>query len=147
MSQDSKVTSQQPYFLRALYEWCVDNGYTPHVTVRVDGRAKVPVAYVKDGQIVLNIGPSAVRGLVMDNEWLTFSARFGGVAQEISVPVENVLAVYARETGEGMAFSQTVSATAQAAAEPGQADGQQDEQAPEPGPDRPKGRPTLRVVK
>jgi stringent starvation protein B len=146
MSQDSKVTSQQPYFLRALYEWCVDNGYTPHVTVRVDGRAKVPVAYVKDGQIVLNIGPSAVRGLVMDNEWLSFSARFGGVAQEISVPVENVLAVYARETGEGMAFSQVTQAAEQPATEPLRT-GQQDEDAAEPGPDRPKGRPTLRVVK
>lgn len=145
MKQDLKTTSQQPYFLRALYEWCVDNGYTPHVTVRVDGRCKVPVAFVKDGQIVLNIGPSAVRGLLMDNEQLGFSARFGGVAQEVNVPVENVLAIYAKETGEGMAFSQ-VPAAGQIDSEPMQDSGQDDE-GPEPGPDRPKGRPSLRVVK
>jgi stringent starvation protein B len=146
MKPDFKIISQQPYFLRALYEWCVDNGYTPHVTVRVDGRCKVPVAYVKDGQIVLNVGPSAVRGLLMDNEWLGFSARFGGVAQEVSVPVENVLAIYAKETGEGMAFSQAP-ASGPADAEAMQDSGSQDVETPEPGPDRPKGRPSLRVVK
>jgi len=107
----------------------------------------VPIAYVKDGQIVLNIGPSAVRGLLMDNEWLSFSARFGGVAQEISVPVPNVLSIYARETGEGMAFSQLPTSAGQGAAEQ-MPSTSQDEQSTEPGPDdRPKGRPTLRVVK
>lgn len=146
MSQEFKAIGQQPYFLRALYEWCVDNGYTPHVSVKVDGTCKVPVAYVKDGQIVLNIGPSAVRGLLMDNEWLSFSARFGGVAQEISVPVQNVLAIYARETGEGMAFNQMPTTATQGTAEQNQSSSQ-DEESPEPGPDRPKGRPTLRVVK
>jgi stringent starvation protein B len=145
MKQDFRTISQQPYFLRALYEWCVDNGFTPHVTVRVDARCKVPVPYVKDGQIVLNIGPSAVRGLLMDNEWLGFSARFGGVAQDVSVPVENVLAIYAKETGEGMAFNQTVVA---AQPDAGQArDASQEEATQDPGPDRPKGRPSLRVVK
>ena len=72
---------QQPYFLRALYEWCVDSGYAPHISVKVDGRCKVPTAFVKDGQIVLNIGPNAVRNMNIDNEWVTFSARFSGVAQ------------------------------------------------------------------
>jgi stringent starvation protein B len=146
MMQDPEAISQQPYFLRALYEWCVDNGYTPHVSVKVDGTCKVPIAYVKDGQIVLNIGPSAVRGLLMDNEWLSFSARFGGVAQEISVPVQNVLAIYARETGEGMAFNQMPNSATQGTAEQTQSSSQ-DEESLEPGPDRPKGRPTLRVVK
>jgi len=124
----------------------VDNGYTPHVSVKVDGTCKVPIAYVKDGQIVLNIGPSAVRGLLMDNEWLSFSARFGGVAQEISVPVPNVLSIYARETGEGMAFSQLPTSADQAATQQPSISSQDDE-SPESGPDRPKGRPTLRVVK
>lgn len=134
---------QQPYFLRALYEWCVDCGYTPHIMVRVDGQAKVPVAYVKDGQIVLNIGPNAVRNLLIDNEWVSFSARFGGVAQDILVPVANVLSIYARETGEGMAFSQAgASAPAEDAAI---ADQPQPETTTDP--NRPKGRPTLRVVK
>jgi stringent starvation protein B len=143
MMQDPEAISQQPYFLRALYEWCVDNGYTPHVNVRVDGRCKVPAAFVKDGQIVLNIGPNAVRGLLMDNDRLAFSARFGGVSQEISVPVENVQAIYARETGDGMAFGQLTPGGGDSVAEPDQA-----ESSPaEPGPDRPKGRPSLRVVK
>jgi stringent starvation protein B len=134
---------QQPYFLRALYEWCVDCGYTPHIMVRVDSQAKVPAAYVKDGQIVLNIGPSAVRNLLIDNEWVSFSARFGGVAQDILVPVANVLSIYARETGEGMAFSQA-DAAAMAEEVP-----VADQPQPETGtdPNRPKGRPTLRVVK
>jgi len=92
------TTSQQPYFLRAMYEWCVDNGYTPYVTVKVDKGTKVPPAYVKDGQIVLNLGPSAVRNLNLDNNWLSFSARFGGVSQTIEVPVGNVLAIYAKES-------------------------------------------------
>ncbi|MEW5892470.1 MAG: ClpXP protease specificity-enhancing factor [Pseudomonadota bacterium] len=133
---------QQPYFLRALYEWCVDSGYTPHIAVRVDGRCKVPAAYVKDNQIVLNIGPHAVRNLLIDNEWVSFSARFGGVAQDIQVPVENVISVYARETGEGMAF-----APAQAAAPTAQEAGGAGSPGEGAEPPPPKGRPTLRVVK
>ena len=136
-------TPQQPYFLRALYEWCVDNGYTPYVTVRVDSGTRVPPAYVKDGQIVLNIGPAAVRNLNMDNEWVTFSARFGGVSQTIEVPVGNVLAIYARETGVGMSFSQLDDESRESA----QVEPVQDQDAGPPGPDRPKGRPSLRVVK
>lgn len=138
---NSATTSQHPYFLRALYEWCVDNGYTPHITVRVDKSTKVPVAYVKDGLIVLNIGPAAVRDLNMDNHWVTFSARFGGVSQSLEVPVANVLAIYARETGEGMSFSQN------AMPEPESEPGKENQEPPEGGPDRPKGRPSLRVVK
>ncbi len=133
---------QQPYLLRALYEWCVDSGYTPYISVRVDASTRVPMAFVRDGQIVLNIGPNAVRNLQMDNEWLSFSARFGGVAQEILVPVGNVSAIYARETGEGMVFAvppETPSAGAGAAEAEAGTDAQ--------GPDRPKGKPKLRVVK
>src|SRR3990167_3219825 len=94
----------KPYILRALYEWCVDNGYTAHLAVKVDSRAQVPAEYVKNGEITLNVSPSAVHKLQMGNELIEFSARFAGVARQISVPVANVYAVYARETGHGMTF-------------------------------------------
>ena len=94
----------KPYLLRALFEWCVDNGYTPHVAVKVDSRTQVPAEYVKNGEITLNISPNAVHKLQMGNELIEFSARFGGVARQISVPVANVYALYARETGHGMTF-------------------------------------------
>lgn len=144
--------SQQPYFLRALYEWCVDNALTPYLTVRVDRRTKVPQAYVKEGQIVLNVGPSAVRNLHMDNDWVTFSARFGGVSHAIEVPVGNVLAIYAKETGEGMGFESLLSAPEEEAALPAEISERTDsaqehggEQEPPPQP--PRGKPQLRVVK
>jgi stringent starvation protein B len=96
--------STKPYLLRALFEWCVDNGYTPHLAVKVDSRTQVPSEYVKNGEITLNISPNAVHKLQMGNELIEFSARFGGVARQISVPVANVYALYARETGHGMTF-------------------------------------------
>lgn len=94
----------KPYLLRALYEWCVDNGYTPHLAVKVDSRTQVPQEYVKNGEITLNISPNAVHKLQLGNELVEFSARFGGVARQISVPVTGVYALYARETGHGMTF-------------------------------------------
>ena len=94
----------KPYLLRALYEWCVDNGYTPHLAVRVDSRTQVPNEYVKNGEITLNVSPNAVHKLQLGNELIEFSARFGGVARQISVPVASVYALYARETGHGMTF-------------------------------------------
>ena len=94
----------KPYLLRALYEWCVDNGYTPHLAVRIDSRTQVPNEYVKNGEITLNVSPNAVHKLQLGNELIEFSARFGGVARQISVPVSNVYALYARETGHGMTF-------------------------------------------
>jgi stringent starvation protein B len=94
----------KPYLLRSLFEWCVDNGYTPHLAVRVDSRTQVPNEYVKNGEITLNISPTAVHKLQLGNELIEFSARFGGVARQISVPVTNVYALYARETGHGMTF-------------------------------------------
>ena len=134
---------QQPYFLRALYEWCVDSRYTPYVTVKVTASSRVPQAYVKDGLIVLNIGPAAVRNLHMDNTWLSFSARFGGVSQIVEVPVADVQAIYAKESGEGMAFQATQSVD-NSAMKPASTAGLQP-----PDPERPtgKGRPSLRVVK
>ena len=96
--------STKPYLLRALYEWCTDNGYTPYLAAMVDGNTRVPREFVKDGEIVLNISFTATSGLKMENDVIHFSARFGGVARDIVVPVENVVAIYARENGQGMAF-------------------------------------------
>lgn len=97
-------TSTKPYLLRALYEWCTDNGYTPYIVVAVDARTRVPMEFVKNGEIVLNISFEATGNLKMDNELITFKARFGGVARELEIPVDNVSAIYARENGQGMAF-------------------------------------------
>ena len=94
----------KPYLLRALYEWCVDNGYTAHLAVKVDSRSQVPSEYVRNGEITLNVSPSAVHKLQMGNDLIEFSARFAGVARQISVPVAGVCALYARETGQGMTF-------------------------------------------
>jgi stringent starvation protein B len=100
----SAEISTKPYLLRALYEWCVDNGYTPHLAIKVDSRSQVPSEYVRNGEITLNVSPSAVHKLQMGNELIEFSARFAGVARQISVPVPCVYALYARETGHGMTF-------------------------------------------
>ena len=100
--QDS--TSTRPYLIRALYEWCTDNGFTPYVTVRVDGSVQVPQEYVKDGEIVLNISFDATSALQLGNDFIEFKARFGGRSRDILVPVGRVIAIYARENGQGMAF-------------------------------------------
>jgi len=97
-------TSTKPYMLRAIYEWCTDNGYTPYLAAMVDAQTRVPREFVENGEIVLNISFSATSGLKMDNDVIHFNARFSGVSREISVPVENVVAIYARENGQGMAF-------------------------------------------
>jgi stringent starvation protein B len=97
-------TSTKPYLLRALYEWCTDNGYTPYIVVVVDAGTRVPAEFVKNGEIVLNISFEATGNLKIDNDFIHFKARFGGVAREIEVPVSNVSAIYARENGQGMAF-------------------------------------------
>jgi len=96
--------STKPYLLRAIYEWCTDNGYTPYLATAVDARTLVPREFVKNGEIVLNISFTATSGLKMGNELIEFNARFGGISREISIPVENVVAIYARENGQGMAF-------------------------------------------
>jgi stringent starvation protein B len=96
--------STKPYLLRAIYEWCTDSGYTPYLAVKVDAGTTVPMEYVKKGEIVLNISFGATSGLKMDNDSIRFHARFGGVSREIYVPVNNVMAIYANENGQGMAF-------------------------------------------
>jgi stringent starvation protein B len=100
-------TSTKPYLLRAIYEWCTDNGYTPYLAAMVDSQTQVPMEFVKNGEIVLNISFSATSGLKMDNDFIHFHARFAGVSREIFVPVDNVVAIYARENGQGMAFEVT----------------------------------------
>lgn len=101
---DQDTTSTRPYLIRALYEWCTDNGLTPHVVVRVDGSVQVPLEYVKDGEIVLNISYDATSALQLGNDYIEFKARFGGQPRDIVVPVGRVVAIYARENGQGMAF-------------------------------------------
>ena len=103
-ASDSQGTSTRPYLLRALHDWCTDNGFTPYIAVHVDPRVQVPLEYVKNNEIVLNIGFEATSGLKLGNEFIEFRARFGGSAREIIVPVDHVVAIYARENGQGMAF-------------------------------------------
>jgi len=104
-------TSTKPYLIRALHEWCTDNGYTPHIVVTVDANTVVPRAHIHDGQITLNIGTLATNRLVLGNEYIEFQARFGGVTEDIYVPVAAVSAIYARETGAGMGFEVQASET------------------------------------
>ena len=124
------MNSSRPYIIRAIYEWIVDNSCTPHLLVEVDhDGVDVPQTYVSDGQIVLNISPSAVVGLEIGNDLILFNGRFGGVATDISVPIKAVLGIYARENGQGMVFDQ--------------------EEEPDQPPEPPAGRsrPSLKVVK
>jgi stringent starvation protein B len=104
MIETKDSSSTRPYLIRALYEWCTDNGYTPFIAVLVNENVRVPMEFVKDGEIVLNISFDATSALSLGNEFIEFKGRFGGVARDIFVPVERVLAIYARENGQGMAF-------------------------------------------
>ena len=129
----AQQTSRRPYLVRAMHEWMTDNGQTPHLVVDagVEG-TDVPKAFVRDGRITLNVGWQASQGLKLGNEWIEFSARFGGVPQNVRVPVAAVLGIYARETGQGMLFQEETDATPPPAT---------------PGPEDPGSRPKLRVVK
>lgn len=134
------MNSSRPYLVRALYEWIVDNGCTPHILVNSEyPGVRVPPGYASDGQIVLNVSPTAVRHLQMDNEAVSFEGRFGGVAQSLYVPSQAVMAVYARENGQGMVFDLEPPVPTD------------DEDLPDDGPSdeppRPSGRPSLKVVK
>ncbi len=130
------MTPTRPYLLRALYEWILDNDLTPHVLVSVESEeVEVPRQYVEDDRIVLNINPAAVRDLNIGNDYLSFNARFDGRAENILVPISSVIAIYAKENGEGMAFPDEV----------------HDDELPETGeteqPGTPRGKPELKVVK
>ncbi|BAO83755.1 stringent starvation protein B [Serpentinimonas maccroryi] len=105
MSQDNPpLPSTRPYLIRALHEWCSDNGFTPYLVVAVDSRVRVPQEFVQDGQIVLNTSYEATSHLQLGNDTIEFKARFGGVPRDVWVPIDHVLAIYARENGSGMAF-------------------------------------------
>ena len=99
-----ELSSTRPYLIRALYEWCTDNGFTPYVAVLVDDTVQVPREYVKNGEIVLNVSFDATSSLKLGNDFIEFKARFAGSAREIVVPIGRVIAIYARENGQGMAF-------------------------------------------
>jgi stringent starvation protein B len=136
-----KDASTTPYLIRAIWEWCVDNGFTPYIAVKVDAATRVPMEYVRNGEIVLNISPDATRNLKIGNELIQFSARFNGVSREVSVPVSTVGGIFAKENGQGLAF--------QTPERPGPT-----LVSPQPGEnsgDKPKpsgnGRPNLQIVK
>lgn len=117
--QDSPST--RPYLIRALHEWCCDSGFSPYLAVQVDPSCQVPMEFVKNGEIVLNVSSDATSGLRLGNDFVEFKARFGGVARDIVVPMSHVVAIYARENGQGMAFPPPV-VTGLVAAEPGAED-------------------------
>ena len=134
------LPSTKPYLIRAIHEWCCDNGYTPYIVVVADERARVPREFVRDGQIVLNIGYEATGHLNIASEDITFQARFGGVAREIYVPISNVTAIYAKENGAGMAFEPEVGSS-----EEGDVESVSDLDPEPKGP--PPGRPRLQRIK
>lgn len=134
------LPSTKPYLIRAIHEWCCDNGYTPYIVVVADERARVPREFVRDGQIVLNIGYEATGHLNIANDDITFQARFGGVAREIYVPISNVTAIYAKENGAGMAFEPEVDSS-----EEGDVESVSDLDPEPKGP--PPGRPRLQRIK
>ena len=120
---DPQGSSTRPYLLRALHDWCTDNGFTPYIAVHVDRTVQVPSEYVKNNEIVLNVGFEATSGLKLGNECIEFRARFGGLSRDIVVPVDHVVAIYARENGQGMAFPVPTSTAADAEPPPRPAPG------------------------
>ena len=150
MIDASESSSTRPYLLRALYEWCTDNGFTPYIAVMVDETVRVPMEYVKDGEIVLNISFDATSGLKLGNDFIEFKGRFGGVARDIMVPVQRVLAIYARENGQGMAFPMLATSTSSPMPSSGTAassGGTSDSPEPPPKQGPGTGRPALTRVK
>ena len=140
---DAELPSTRPYLIRALYEWCSENGFTPYVAVKVDATVQVPREYVQGGEIVLNVSMDATSALKLGNEFIEFKARFGGKARDIMVPIDRVMAIYARENGQGMAFPVSLeagSSESAVAAVPVSDD-------EPPTPSSPTGRPALKRVK
>ena len=132
--------STKPYLIRAIHEWCSDSNFTPYLSVKVDANTRVPMDYVKNGEIVLNVSYDATHRLTIGNDLVQFSARFNGVSRECSIPVEAVLGIFARENGQGMFFE----AAPAAAAPP--AEGEKPADSPTTSPPN-GGRPKLQVVK
>jgi stringent starvation protein B len=141
------MVSTKPYFVRAIFEWCVDQGFTPYITVAVGPHTRVPREFVRDGQIVLNIGPEAANQLLLGNDEITFQARFSGVAFPVVVPLNAVVAIYSKENGQGMAFDLPVTDAAETQLQLAGEDGDTDDNSPEPPPPSSPGRPHLTRVK
>ncbi len=141
---DVELPSTRPYLIRALYEWCTDNGFTPYVAVKVDQTVQVPREYVQGDEIVLNISYDATSSLKLGNEFIEFKARFGGQPRDIMVPVGRVMAIYARENGQGMAFP--VQEEAPSPTEVVSTPPTQDDEPPTPPPSAGQ-RPALKRVK
>ncbi|WP_172144132.1 MULTISPECIES: ClpXP protease specificity-enhancing factor [Pseudomonas] len=138
------MNSSRPYLVRALYEWIVDNDCTPHLLVNAEfAGVQVPPGFASDGQIVLNVSPSAVRHLHMDNDAVSFEGRFGGTPYSLYVPTAAILAIYARENGQGMVFDLEPPVPD----DDEDSDGPDDQGPPDGEPPRPSGRPSLKVVK
>ncbi|MFW6278374.1 MAG: ClpXP protease specificity-enhancing factor [Halorhodospira sp.] len=138
------MTPSRPYLIRAIYEWIVDNGYTPYLLVDADrSDLEAPLEYAEEGRLVLNVAPRAVQGLSMGNEEIAFRARFGGVPRPVAVPVTAVLAIYARENGQGMLFGEADDEQEAAAGQPTR----DDDEGPPDGSGGGSKRPNLRVVK
>ena len=130
-----KNISNKPYLIRALYEWCADSGLTPYLSVRVNERTRVPVEYVKNGEIILNLSQDATRNLTLGNDLIQFSARFNGVSRELSIPMETVNGIFAKENGQGLFFNDVPSAAEQTAGDDNSS------------PSTPNGKPRLQIVK
>lgn len=129
-------SSTKPYLIRAIYEWCVDQSYTPYVAVQVDDQTKVPVEFIKDGQIVLNVSYTATRHLKIGNAFINFSARFNGTSRELEIPIPAVIGIFAKENGQGMFFQATEEITASAEAPPAEAPSASPETSPHAKPPR-----------
>jgi len=141
----SQIASTKPYLVRAIHEWCTDNGLTPHLLVVVNAQTRVPMAYVKDGQIVLNINYSATKNLHIGTDAVTFSARFNGASSELYVPMSAVRGIFARENGQGMFFEEDSSADG--SDEKGAQDVKVGDDGSSPDASEVKKKPSLRVVK
>ena len=139
----AELTSTKPYLVRALHEWCTDNGLTPHLLVAVNAQTRVPMAYVKDGEIVLNLNYSATKDLLMGNEAITFSARFNGAATNLCIPMSAVRGVFARENGQGMFFEIETGEGQQLADDPQD----QPEESAEKKQAKQQQKPSLKIVK
>ena len=130
-----KNISNKPYLVRALYEWCTDSGLTPYLSVRVNERTRVPMEYMKNGEIILNISQDATHNLTLGNDLIQFSTRFNGVSRELSIPMETVNGIFAKENGQGLFFNDVPRAAEQDAGDDSLS------------PSAPNGKPRLQIVK
>ena len=140
------MLSSKPYLIRALWSWCCDAGLTPYLTLFVDEQCQVPLDYVQDGTLTLNLSPSATGSLDIGNDWILLSARFGGVSRDLAFPVGAVTAIFARENGAGMEFAYEPSVVAEIPAESVEPVPAQSEPKPA-ATAKPSGRPHLQRVK